>query len=125
MRYGIAACLMGNGYYTPTGTISYSSDIFLWFDEFDNAGAGVGYLGQAVEPWQTGPWSHGVWKREYQNGIVLWNPRGNGQQTVSLSGLGNLKHIQGSQDPAVNNGASVTNSSVTLNDRDGLILLRY
>jgi len=125
MRYGIAACLMGNGYYTPTGTSGYSSDTFLWFDEFDNAGAGVGYLGQAIDPWQTGPWSNGVWKREYQNGIVLWNPKGNGQQTVSLEGLGNLKHIQGSQDPTINNGAIVTNSSVTLNDRDGLILLRY
>ncbi|MGA3131489.1 MAG: IPT/TIG domain-containing protein [Terracidiphilus sp.] len=125
MRYGIAACLMGNGYYTPTGTSGYSDATFLWFDEFDNAGAGVGYLGQAVDPWKTGAWSNGVWKREYQNGIVLWNPKGNGQQTVSLSGLGNLKHILGSQDPTINNGASVTNSSVTLNDRDGLILLRY
>jgi IPT/TIG domain len=125
MRHGIAACLMGNGYYTATGTAGYSDATFLWFDEFDNVGAGVGYLGQAVDPWQTGAWSNGVWKREYQNGIVLWNPKGNGQQTVGLSGLGNLKHIQGSQDPAVNNGASVTNSSVTLNDRDGLILLRY
>jgi hypothetical protein len=91
----------------------------------DSADAGAGYLGQAIDPWQTGPWSNGVWKREYQNGIVLWNPKGNGQQTVSLAGLGNLKHIQGSQDPAINNGASVANGSVTLNDRDGLILLRY
>ena len=125
MRHGLAACLMGNGYYTPTGTSGYSDATFLWFDEFDNAGAGVGYLGQAINPWQTGPWSHGVWKREYQNGIVLWNPKGNGTQTVSLSGLGNLKHITGTQDTTVNNGASVTNGTVTLNDRDGLILLRY
>jgi hypothetical protein len=125
MRHGLAACLMGNGYYTPTGTSGYSDATFLWFDEFDNAGAGVGYLGQAIDPWQTGPWSNGVWKREYQNGIVLWNPKGNGTQTVSLSGLGNLKHIAGSQDTAINNGASVTNGTVTLNDRDGLILLRY
>lgn len=125
MRYGLAACLMGNGYYTPTGTSGYSDQTFLWFDEFDNAGAGVGYLGQAIEPWQTGPWSNGVWKREYQNGIVLWNPKGNGTQTVSLAGLGNLKHIAGNQDPTVNNGAIVTNGTVTLNDRDGLILLRY
>ena len=125
MRYGLAACLMGNGYYTPTGTSGYSSDTFLWFDEFDNAGAGVGYLGQAVDPWQTAPWQHGVWMRRYQNGIVLWNPKGNGAQTVSLAGLGNLKHIAGSQDPAVNNGASVTNGTVSLNDRDGLILLHY
>lgn len=125
MRHGLAACLMGNGYYTPTGTSGYSDTTFLWFDEFDNAGAGVGYLGQAIDPWQTGAWSNGVWKREYQNGIVLWNPKGNGTQTVSLSGLGNLKHISGSQDPTINNGASVTNGSVSLNDRDGLILLRY
>ena len=125
MRHGLAACLMGNGYYTPTGTSGYSDTTFLWFDEFDNVGAGVGYLGQAIDPWQTGPWQNGVWKREYQNGIVLWNPKGNGQQTVNLSGLGNLKHLLGSQDPAINNGASVTNGSVTLNDRDGLILLRY
>jgi hypothetical protein len=82
-------------------------------------------LGQAIDPWRTGPWSNGVWKREYQNGIVLWNPKLNGQQTVSLSGLDNLKYILGSQDPTINNGASVTNGSVTLNDRDGLILLRY
>ena len=125
MRHGLAACLMGNGYYTPTGTSGYSDNTFLWFDEFDNAGAGVGYLGQAIDPWQTGSWSNGVWKREYQNGIVLWNPKGNGTKTVSLSGLGNLKHLAGSQDPAINNGASVTNGTVTLNDRDGLILLRY
>ena len=125
MRHGLAACLMGNGYYTPTGTSGYSDTTFLWFDEFDNVGAGVGYLGQAIDPWQTGAWSNGVWKREYQNGIVLWNPKGNGTQTVSLSGLGNLKHILGTQDAAINNGASVTNGSVTLNDRDGLILLRY
>ena len=125
MRYGLAACLMGNGYYMPTGTSGYSDQTFLWFDEFDNAGAGVGYLGQAIDPWQTAPWSNGVWKREYQNGIVLWNPKGNGTQTVSLAGLGNLKHIAGNQDPTVNNGAIVTNGTVTLNDRDGLILLRY
>lgn len=124
MRYGLAACLMGNGYYAATSTVSYA-EVFLWFDEFDNAGAGVGYLGQAIDPWQTTSWMNGVWKREYQNGIVLWNPKGNGTQTVSLSGLGNLKHINGTEDPTINNGASVTNGSVTLNDRDGLILLRY
>ena len=125
MRYGLAACLMGNGYYSPTLTKNYSDAEFVWFDEFDNSGAGVGYLGQALDPWQTGSWQNGVWKREYQNGIVLWNPKSNGTQTVSLSGLGNLKRLTGSQDPAVNSGASVTNASVTLNDRDGLILLRY
>jgi hypothetical protein len=65
--------------------------------------------------------------REFKNGVVLWNPKGNGAKTVSVSGLvspsghSGLKHIAGKQDPAVNTGKAAT--SVTLNDRDGVILL--
>jgi uncharacterized protein with LGFP repeats len=58
---------------------------------------------------QTGAWSNGVWMREFQNGVVLWNPKGNGAKTVNVSAL------------VSPNGAAVT--SVTLNDRDGVILL--
>jgi hypothetical protein len=59
--------------------------------------------------------------------VVLWNPKGNGVRTVNVGGLVSpagrtgLKHIAGKQDPAVNNGRVVT--SVTLQDRDGVILL--
>jgi hypothetical protein len=68
-----------------------------------------------------------VWLREFQNGVVLWNPKGNGARTVNVAGLispaghTGLKHIAGTQDPTVNNGHVVT--SVTLQDRDGVILL--
>jgi hypothetical protein len=132
-RYGITAALMNNGYYfADCGT--YDEETVAnrrWFDEFDNAGAGVGYLGQPVtgsagDP-QTGAWSNGVWMREFQNGVVLWNPKGNGAQTVNVSALVSpgghtgLKHIAGAQDPTVNNGKTAT--SVTLQDRDGVILL--
>ncbi|MGH8327315.1 MAG: hypothetical protein ACRET2_11175, partial [Steroidobacteraceae bacterium] len=54
------------------------------------------------------------------NGIALVNPKGNGTQTVQLGGT--FVKIKGTQDPSVNNGQTVT--SVTLNDRDGIILLR-
>ena len=132
-RYGIAAALMNNGYYFADAGV-YDEETVTnrrWFDEYDNAGAGVGYLGQPVAgsagaP-QTGAWSNGVWMREFQNGVVLWNPKGNGARTVTVSGLvspaghAGLKHIAGKQDPAVNNGLAAT--SVTLNDRDGVILL--
>jgi hypothetical protein len=132
-RYGIAAALMNNGYYFADSG-NYDQETVgnhRWFDEYDNAGAGVGYLGQPVSgalgaP-QTAAWSNGVWLREFKNGVVLWNPKGNGAKTVSVAGLVStsghtgLKHIAGTQDPAVNNGRAVT--SVTLNDRDGLILL--
>jgi hypothetical protein len=65
--------------------------------------------------------------REFQYGVVLWNPKGNGARSVNVSGLVSpsghtgLKHLAGSQNPALNNGAAV--SWVTLHDRDGLILL--
>jgi hypothetical protein len=132
-RYGITAALMNNGYYFADNGV-YDEETTtnrLWFDEYDNGGAGVGYLGNPVagsagNP-QTGAWSNGVWLREFQNGVALWNPKGNGARTVNVAGLVSpagrtgLKHITGTQDPAVNNGRAVT--SVTLQDRDGLILL--
>jgi hypothetical protein len=132
-RYGIAAALMNNGYYFADNGV-YDEETVAnrrWFDEYDNAGRGVGYLGYAVasavgNP-QTGPWSNGVWMREFQYGVVLWNPKGNGARTVNVSGLvspgghAGLKHITGTQDPTVNNGRAAT--SVTLQDRDGVILL--
>jgi hypothetical protein len=40
---------------------------------------------------------------------------------VSPSGHAGLKHMLGTQDATINNGRAVT--SVTLQDRDGLILL--
>ena len=133
VRYGITAALMNNGYYFADDGVYDEETVSSrrWFDEFDNGGAGVGYLGYPVtgSPGnaQTGAWSSGVWMREFQNGVVLWNPKGNGARTVNVaalvspSGHTGLKHINGTQDPAVNNGRAVT--SVTLQDRDGLILL--
>jgi hypothetical protein len=132
-RYGITAALMNNGYYFADSGVYDEETVanHRWFDEYDNGGRGVGYLGQPVagsagSP-QTGPWSNGVWMRQFKNGVVLWNPKGNGVKTVNVSGLVSpsghtgLKHIAGAQDPAVNNGRAAT--SVTLQDRDGVILL--
>jgi predicted membrane protein len=133
MRYGIAAALMNNGYYTvDSGTYDTETEANRrWFDEFDNAGKGVGYLGHpvatAVGNPQAAAWSNGVWMREFQNGVVLWNPKGNGARAVNVAGLVSpsghtgLKHIAGKQNPALNDGRAVT--SVTLQDRDGLVLL--
>jgi hypothetical protein len=132
-RYGITAALMNNGYYFADYG-SYDAETVAarrWFDEYDNAGAGVGYLGQPVavsagNP-QTAAWSKGVWMREFQNGVVLWNPKGNGSQTVNVAALvspaghAGLKHIAGTQDTILNNGKAVT--TVSLRDRDGVILL--
>ena len=59
-----------------------------------------------------------MWRRDFDNGIVLVNPSGNGAKTVNLGGT--FRKLSGTQ-PG-NNGAIVT--SVTLADRDGIILSR-
>jgi hypothetical protein len=113
MRYGLTSCLMNDGYYDFTSSTSPYSGV-QWFDEYNVN------LGMPLSPPPTAAWQNGVWRRDFTNGIALVNPKGNGPQTVQLGGT--FVKIKGTQDPAVNNGQTVT--SVTLQDRDGIILLR-
>lgn len=112
MRYGLASCLMDNAYYDfVNGTYLHG---VVWFDEY-NASLGPATSDPAMTPYQ-----NGVYRRDFQNGIALVNPKGNGPQTVTLETT--YRHLTGSQVPSINNGQNV--SSVTLRDRDGLLLLR-
>jgi Hypothetical glycosyl hydrolase family 15/Divergent InlB B-repeat domain len=112
LRYSLASALMGDGYFAYSGNGSYSSA--SWYDEFNVN------LGAALQPAATAAYQNGVYRRDFQNGIVLVNPRGNGRQTVTLGGT--FHKIVGTQDPATNNGQAVT--SVTLNAADGIVLTR-
>ncbi|MGI9205082.1 MAG: putative glycoside hydrolase [Woeseiaceae bacterium] len=112
MRYGLASCLMDDGYYYyTTHDTEYRSA--LWFDEFDVD------LGRAIDPPQFSPWQNGVYRRRFENGVVLVNPKGNGRRRVDLEP--GYSRINGTQDRSTNNGQPV--ASVSLDDRDGLILL--
>src|SRR5262249_1667919 len=65
----------------------------------------------------------GVFAREFDHGIAIVNPKGNGVVTITTTDLpGTWKRLGGTQAPAVNSGASFT--GVTLQDRDAIILLR-
>ena len=112
MRYGLGTCLLDDGYYSFTDTTAQYSGV-VWFDELDTK------LGAGQTP-PTAAWQKGVWRRDFDNGIALVNPKGNGQQTVTLE-TPYIK-IKGTQDPVTNNGQTVT--TVTLKDRDGIVLLR-
>jgi hypothetical protein len=111
-RYGLASCLMDNGYYMVTNDNAYRDQ--PWFDEFDID------LGRAIDPPQTAAWSQGVYRREFERGLVLVNPKGNGRQTVNI-GSG-WARFMGDQDPVHNNGQGA--SSVTLEAQDGILLVR-
>ena len=113
MRYGLASCLMDDGYYYYTSMVEhYSSG--LWFDEYDVD------LGRAIDPPPYDAWRKGVYMRRFEKGMVLVNPKGNGRQTVSIDP--GYQRIDGTQDRTVNNGQVA--DTVTLSERDGLILMR-
>ena len=117
MRYGLTTCLMDNGYYGFSSTASSADGDYhtvVWFDEFD------ANLGQATSPPPTAAWQNGVWRRDFQNGIALVNPKGNGAQTITLEG--DFKKLAGKQAPKVNTGQLAR--AITLQDRDGIVLLR-
>jgi len=112
MRYGLASCLMDNGYYMFSSLVKdYEAQI--WFDEFDID------LGRAIDPPQAEAWQNGVYMRRFEFGMALANPKGNGRRTVQIPE--GYQRFSGTQDPATNNGQPV--DSVTLRERDGLILV--
>ena len=120
-RYAFATCLMDDGYFDFSPEGRYNFGTVQWFDEFDLAGtAGPDWMGRAVSPPQMTAWKNGVFRRDFENAVVLVNPRGNGARTINLEP--GLVRIKGSQDATVNNGKAA--SSVRLLDGDGIILRR-
>lgn len=113
MRYGLASCLLDDGYFAFTDPAKGYTGL-VWFDEFDVK------LGKAISPPPTTAWQKGVYRRDYEYGIALANPKGNGAQEVVLEE--EFRRIAGKQAPTVNNGQAARR--IQLKDRDGIILLR-
>jgi hypothetical protein len=112
-RYGFGTTLLDDGYYAFTDKADGYSGV-NWFDELDVK------LGKSVMAPPAVAWENGVWRRDFEKGIVLVNPKGNGPQEITLER--DFRKILGTQDRAVNNGQLVR--KVTLRDRDGLVLLK-
>lgn len=124
-RYGLAATLMGDGYYYfGFDTAKLSADRYtpvIWMDEYDQGGtASTEWLGKAVDPPQSRPWKEGVYRRRFENGMALVNPKGGETKMITVEP--GYRHIEGKQTPNVNNGAPV--SSVVLNGGEGLLLVK-
>ena len=111
-RYAYASCLLDDGYFSFTDKSAEYSSV-PWFDEYDHK------LGDARSGPPTTAWSQEVWRRDFENGIVLVNPT-IFARTVKLEP--GLRRLAGNQDPAVNNGSAA--SQLTLGPKDGIVLLR-
>ncbi len=117
MRFGLTSALMSDGTFSyARSSWEHSWNGLDWFDEYDNAGAGRGYLGQPTGPMAK---AGNAWRRDFTSGIALVNPTASAV-TVQLGGT--YRKIKGTQAPSVNDGTDVT--SVTLQPRDGIVLLK-
>lgn len=111
-RYAYASCLLDDGYFSFTDTAKEYSSV-PWFDEYDYK------LGKALGGPPRAAWKDGVWRRDFQAGVVLVNPTSS-VKTIELEP--GLRRLAGRQDPAVNDGAVA--SKVTLASKDGIMLRR-
>jgi hypothetical protein len=84
-----------------------------WFDEYDYK------LGGALSPPPAAAWHDGIWRRDFQHGIVLVNPTAE-SRTVNVEP--GLRRLAGRQDQSINNGSAI--SQLTLRPRDGIVLRR-
>ena len=111
-RYGFTSCLLDDGYFAFNSSDAYVDTPY--FDEYSVK------LGKAVSPPPSSAWKNGVFRRDFEKGIILVNPKNNGAREILLEA--DFQKVKGPQDPTVNDGAIAR--SVTLKDRDGLVLLR-
>ena len=119
-RYAFATCLLNGGYFDYAPNEYYFGTV-EWFDEFDLAGQGdTDWLGRAVETPPTSSWQNGVWRRDFEGGVALVNPAGNGSVTVTIES--GFRRMNGQQAPSVNNGKAA--NTIDLKDGDGIILVR-
>lgn len=112
MRYGLTSCLLDDGYFSYTNDDGSYGNVY-WFDEYDVR------LGRAIDPPQRRPWRNGIFRRQFENGIVLVNPA---PQRLRVAIEPGFRRVRGSQDPAFNDGMPVT--EIGLDPRDGIILVR-
>lgn len=120
MRWGLTLSMMTGVYYELRGDYwGPVHGVRWWFDEFDG-GVGVrrrGYLGRPLGKYVK--LADGVYRRDFERGIAL-NNSSSEPQTIDLKGT--FKKLEGTQNPALNDGSTVT--SVTIPAKDGIILLR-
>lgn len=112
LRFALSSCLMNDGYFSFTDAARGYSTV-PWFDEYEVK------LGKPLDPPQTKPWREGIYRRQFENGLVLVNP---GAQPSRLDIEAGYTHFRGKQAPQVNNGRPV--KTILVAPGDGMLLVK-
>lgn len=124
-RFFATATLLGDGFWAPMGSDYGVPD---YYDELGAGGPGRGYLGRPIPeaslsgsrtPGSDGlPAEPGVYRRDFDHGIVLVNAGDTGER-ITLEKP--YRKLEGTWDPAANGGELT--DEVTLPPLDGVVLL--
>lgn len=117
MRFGLTSTLLGGGFFSiDRGSVQHAA---LWqFDEYQTDLGLPLSAPRRLDGATTSSFAQGVWRRDFQRGVVIVNSNAS-TATVNL-GEG-LEELRGTQS-AVNGGKII--SSLQLAGRDGRILLK-
>jgi hypothetical protein len=122
MRWGITTALLGDGYFSyEISTYGHGNLGLMWFDEYDNAGQGKGYLGYPISDTfivQDFGYDGKVFRRNFDKGIVICNPS---ERVATVALGGEYRLISGVQEPGVNTGEWI--DTVVISPKDGRILV--
>ncbi len=117
MRLGLATTLLGDGYFAfDNGPLGRS--VSWWYDEYDGAGIGTGWLGHPLGPPTrvTG----GVYIRMFTRGMVIANSTPTPLMVTVPPGH---RKLDGSQDPTHDDGQPV-DGMLLVGAHDGYLLAR-
>ncbi|MBI4408034.1 MAG: VCBS repeat-containing protein [Candidatus Kerfeldbacteria bacterium] len=117
MRYNLTSTLMGDGFASFDQSVDQHHALW-WYDEYSVA-LGAPLNGPYNVSSNAGPddWSKGVWRRNFDRGIVLVNSSSEDKRVILEDGF---EKILGTQDTDLNDGTVV--GSVKIPAHDGIIL---
>ena len=118
VRYSLCSTLLGDGYFAFDFGEADHGQLWRYDEEEARLGRPLGGPVNILAPAKKNP-AAGIWRRDFQNGVVLINTTAKAQ-TIDLNE--DLEKLRGTQAPDVNDGSIV--SAVTLQPDDGLILLK-
>jgi hypothetical protein len=104
MRLGLATALLGDGYFAFDDG---AHEVAWWFDAYDGAGRGPGWLGHPQGP--PTRVAGGAYVRTFTRGMAIANPTDTPLQVVVPPGF---RKLLGTQDPAHDDGEDVAGALV-------------
>lgn len=117
-RFGLTSTLLGEGYYSFDSGDQTHHELYF-YDEYEVAlGQALGAAYNTLDPASPTSLQEGVWRRDFENGIVLVNSTSVDRTYILEQGF---EKIKGVQDVTTNSGKTV--GSVTVSAHDGIILL--